>query len=207
MSGERALSLIHNARNRLSSVIARVSQQDAAELHIASAQLASALAILRLEDRDSGIRREEVIPEIFFADLVGEATLLAPPELVTTSASDFSACTFQSWIFDTQLVRLVLIDALMNAWRHARRHVHFEASCRDGELHFGIEDDGPGFPGALLDAFSDSDTPLPRSDGTGLGLRLARRVAMMHSTAGQTGRVLLTNGGATGGARFCLILP
>ncbi|MGE5493609.1 MAG: ATP-binding protein [Actinomycetota bacterium] len=207
MSGERVLALIHNARNRLAAVIGSVSAREAAELYIASSQLASALAILRLEDSECGIRREEADLEVFLSDLGEEAGRLAPPGVSTALEWDFSACPVRSWTFDTQLVRLVLIDALMNGWRHARSRVCLEAACRDGELHFAIEDDGPGFPPALLAASGDAGTRPPAPQGAGLGVKLAERVARLHSIGRREGRVMLSNCGGGGGGRFSLILP
>lgn len=207
MSAERIGSLIHNARNRLCAVIGRLDGQDAAELEIACAQLASAMALLRLKDPEGGIRREEVDLELFFSDVMGEAARLAPPHLHTTGAADFSACPFPCWTFDSQLVRLVLIDGFMNAWRHARQGVRLEAGCRDGELYFTIQDDGSGFPAARLAASGDGTADIPQPHGTGQGLSLARRIAELHSADGQRGRIELANDEAGGGARFSLVLP
>lgn len=207
MSAERIGSLIHNARNRLCAVSGRLDGQEVAELEIACAQLASAMALLRLKDPEGGIRREEIDLELFFSDVMGEAARLAPPHLRTTGAADFSHCPFQYWTFDSQLIRLVLIDGLMNAWRHARQWVRLEAGCRDGELYFAIQDDGPGFPAAWLTASGDADSDLPQPRGTGQGLQLARRIAEQHSAGERKGRIELANDQASGGARFSLILP
>jgi len=207
VSGERIASLIHNARNRLCTVIDRLDEREAAELHVACGQLAGAMALLKLDDPEGGMRREEIDLELFFSDLMDEAARLAPPHLRTTGTADFSACLFRCWTFDSQLIRLVLVDGLMNAWRHARQWVRLEAGCRDGELYFAIQDDGPGFPAAWLAASGNADTDLPKPHGTGQGLRLARRIAEMHSADKRRGRIELANDGASGGARFCLILP
>lgn len=203
MSRERIGSLIHNARNRLTVIMDRLGETETAAVQAAVGQLASALALLRLEDPETSVRREEVDLELFFSDLMGEVACLAPRHLTTSGAGDFSASPFNNcWTFDSQLVRLVVVDALANAWRHARREVRLTASCHDGELHFVVQDDGPGFPAAWLDGATA--TPQPR--GTGHGLDLARHVAGMHESGGRRGHVRLAKGDL-GGAAFSLILP
>lgn len=207
MSKERIASLIHNARNRLCLISGGLAEKRAVEVQAISSQLASAMALLRLDDAERGIQRQEVDLELFISDLMEEVANLAPPHLSTVSTTDLSACLYGSWIFDTELIRLVLVDGFMNAWRYARTRVCLEATCHTGELHFILEDDGSGYPARWLDAWDKPDAAYPAPHGTGHGLRLAERIAKMHSFDGRQGRIKLSNNAKSGGARFCLILP
>ncbi len=198
--------LIHHARNRLVVVADRLAAQgndtDVGEIHRAAEQLAGAMAVLRLEQAAPLLATQEVDLQDFFCELTTEARGLCPPHLKMICRADFSACLFNFWTFDRQLVRLAVLDALMNAWRHAAGTVELAATWQDGELTFTVRDDGPGFSPAYLSANADASIPPPV--GTGNGLRLARKIAEQHTTGGRHGRVSLTN---DGGAVFCLALP
>lgn len=207
MSKERIGSLIHNARNRLWLIGSGLDAKGAAEIQAVSSQLASAMALLRLDALEQGIQSQEVDLGCFVSDLMAEAASLAPAHLSTVDNSDLASCPSSSWNFDIELIRLALIDALANAWRHARTQVSFEVACREGELQFVIQDDGPGYPAPWLEICGNLDGPRPPARGTGHGLHLAWRIAQMHSFAGRRGRIELANNTPTGGARFCLTLP
>lgn len=103
------------------------------------------------------------------------------------------------WICDRELVADCLVNALQNAQRHARGHVHLEATEDGGELRLRVSDDGPGFP---------AEAPA-HADGTrsGVGLFVARRIAELHRRHDRHGTLRLTNGGPLGGAVFDLRLP
>lgn len=207
MNRERIALLLHNARNRLASLCPGATPAQAAEMLGIAGQLSSAMALLRLEGTGPGLHREEVDLEVFFSDLMAEAARLSPAALATEGEADFSGSPFGSWVFDSQLIRVVLMDGLMNAWRHARTKVRLEAGCQGGELRFVIRDDGPGFPPAWLAAAGPGDAARPKARGTGLGLELARHIAGMHGTGPRTGRVELANETEHGGARLSIFLP
>lgn len=201
-----AAELIHNARNRLVAIADRVAvlgnASDVAEIHFAAGQLASAIAVLRLNHGQAALSLDEVDLDYFFADLSSEVQRLSPSHLQTSCRADFSACLFNFWTFDSQLVRLAVIDSMMNAWRYAENRVELQVAWSDGELSFTIRDDGPGFPIVYLAA--DAHHPLPGSIGTGHGLQIAREIAEKHSTQGRTGRICLSN---EPGAVFRMVLP
>ncbi len=106
------------------------------------------------------------------------------------------------WFYDESLVRMLLLDALYNALRHARQNVVLAARQVDDWLEFSVRDDGPGYPAELLGR-QLAMQPLSR-EGTGLGLHLAGRIAAFHTNGGQEGHVELAN---EGGAVFRLRLP
>ncbi|NTV10560.1 MAG: ATP-binding protein [Zoogloea sp.] len=209
MSTARLASLIHHAKNRLAGVIARLEESAAhadeiRELRVIAGELTGVLGLARASDPQAGVSLHEVDLESFFADVAAEARLLAPARLELETTADFSASLFPVWTFDSLLVRCVLLDALDNAWRHAARQVRFEACCRDGMLEFMVRDDGAGFPAAWLASENAPAGRLPEPQGSGEGLRLARRIAALHCLDGRCGEVDIAN---DGGAVFRLKLP
>ncbi len=107
------------------------------------------------------------------------------------------------WFYDENVVRMVLANAVQNAARYARARIVIEVAERDGFLEFLVRDDGNGYRQEVLDDAAGVATPVTRN-GTGLGLRLARRIAEMHENGGRQGRIRLQN---ADGAVFRLLLP
>ena len=104
-------------------------------------------------------------------------------------------------VFDPVHLARAVDNLLDNAVRHAPRggRVRLHAAQREGRLHIGVDDDGPGVPQALrAQLFEPFATG--RADGTGLGLALAREVALAHG--GELVHVPLPQG-----TRFELELP
>jgi hypothetical protein len=66
-------------------------------------------------------------------------------------------------------------------------------------LRICVNDDGPGFSQGFLAA--------PREGQHGVGLFIANRIAGLHVRKGAAGRLVLSNGGALGGALFECFLP
>ena len=94
---------------------------------------------------------------------------------------------------------------LENAVRHTPpgTHVHATVAARDGEVVFGVDDDGPGVPPELRDRVFERFTRGAGDRGSsssGLGLSIVRAVAESHG-----GSVELEEGGP--GARFVVRLP
>ncbi|WP_329053487.1 HAMP domain-containing histidine kinase [Streptomyces violaceus] len=100
----------------------------------------------------------------------------------------------------------VLANLLDNAQRHARSAVTVSVR-REGDLAVvGVADDGDGVPEAdrerIFERFVRLDTARSRDDGgAGLGLAIARDVAVRH------GGTLTAGRGPAGGALFELRLP
>jgi len=102
------------------------------------------------------------------------------------------------WYFDHRLVHMALEAALHNAARFARHRITLDAAVRDGQLVFGIDDDGPGL--GCEDASPQS------AQSTGLGTALCTAVAQAHRCGTRQGSVRLTPR-PEGGTRFELWLP
>ena len=109
---------------------------------------------------------------------------------------------------DFQHVSHVLASMLNNALRHGRHRVLMSAYEHEGYCVFAIEDDGQGYPQALL--IEDWRQPLQAdwaSHRTGLGLFFAAMIARLHKNAHRQGSIILDNQSRLGGARFRMLLP
>jgi signal transduction histidine kinase len=104
-----------------------------------------------------------------------------------------------------QLAR-VLANLLDNAHRHARSRVAVTLRAEDGWAVLGVADDGAGVPPdereRIFERFVRLDDARSRDDGgAGLGLAIARDVALRH------GGTLTVREAPEGGALFELRLP
>ena len=113
------------------------------------------------------------------------------------------------WYMDKELVKGVLLNALNNAYQHARDKIHIVAKQLDQHLELRVEDDGPGFPATMVrSGDADNDVGVNFSTGsTGLGLHFARQAAHLHKNGGSSGHLRVENGGTFGGGCFVLTLP
>ncbi len=110
--------------------------------------------------------------------------------------------------FDRELVGSVVANVIINGIRFAREAIHITAGEEDGQLVISVNDDGPGYPPALIESQSDYVQGInPVSGSTGLGLYFAARIAERHERNGVLGHVQLANGGSLGGGNFKLYLP
>ncbi|WP_295472615.1 HAMP domain-containing sensor histidine kinase [uncultured Pseudomonas sp.] len=110
--------------------------------------------------------------------------------------------------FDRELVGSVLNNVLVNAIRYAQRAIVIRAGEQGGQLTISINDDGRGFPEAMIEQQQTLVQGIdPLNGSTGLGLYFAGHIAALHSRNGVPGRVELANGGELGGALFTLYLP
>jgi len=110
--------------------------------------------------------------------------------------------------FDRELVVGILNSVINNAQRYARQTVRVGCDIDDGYTVLSVDDDGDGFPEAMLDCNEIELGSTSYSSGsTGLGLIFARRIAELHRHRNRSGRVTLSNDGIDGGGRFRLWLP
>lgn len=179
-----------------------LAQARSAAAHVA-AQLTELLALYR---ETQGVLRL-VIDDQNLADFIDDLRQEIAPEVAARAPVRLEwqtevADRLGVWAFDGWQVKLLLTDALRNALRHATSHVVFRLDVEpSGGLRFTVQDDGPGFPAALL-AGTEAE---PNAEGSGLGLRFARLIARRHATPdGRHGHLELTN---DGGARLSLFLP
>jgi two-component system sensor histidine kinase SenX3 len=116
------------------------------------------------------------------------------------------------WHLDEDLVIGVLTHAINNAIHYTRDTVRLAVREVDGWLECRVEDNGPGYPPALLAAGQVAGRATAGgvnflTNSAGLGLYFSGEVAKMHRHRGRHGLVHLENGGAYGGGCFVLRLP
>jgi signal transduction histidine kinase len=160
-----------------------------------SETIASLLAVARGEDQPAS--RTSV------RDVVGALrTAVAPRPGVTLALPDDEAPILQDVALAAPLglaVRAV-VPVLENAVRHAAGRVTVTIVTGERVVDLVVDDDGPGLGSADPDALFESGTREEGSDGAGLGLALARRVA---ETVGGTVAVA----SPSGPTRFVVSLP
>lgn len=196
-----AVLTIHDVKNRLTLVAHDAERRgDARTLHgvlDASATLTRLLAYYKAENGGLAVNVDAKVP----ADLVNELVtdIAHQTDLQIEAAENISQTLC---FYDEALVRMVLLDAIYNALRHAKSRILVSAVDVEQGVVFRVADDGPGYPDKLL------GKPLLMQslsvEGTGLGLYLAQRVAILHSNRDRHGRVDLRN---DNGAIFELFLP
>lgn len=192
---------IHDVKNRLARLAGqaeRKGDRDTVRDALEAARLLTGLLVFyKSETGGLHLNIEAQAP----ADLIDE--LAAEAGAVSTIRIDRQYTTAPPLAFyDPTLVRMVLANALHNAQRHARDRICLGVREEAGFCTFTVHDDGPGFPDSIL-AGQGASAPVSR-EGTGLGLRLAGRIAQLHEHAGCRGSLLLAN---DDGAVFTLRLP
>jgi signal transduction histidine kinase len=116
------------------------------------------------------------------------------------------------WHLDEDLVVGVLSHAINNAIHYTGDTVRLAIGECDGWLELRVEDNGPGYPPALLKAGAIATREAAGgvnflTNSAGLGLYFSSEVAKMHRHRGRSGSLHLENGGAYGGGCFILRLP
>lgn len=116
------------------------------------------------------------------------------------------------WHLDEDLIVGVVSHAVNNAVHYTHDRIRLSLRAHDAVLEIRVEDNGAGYPQALLDAGAAGLSGVAsgidfRTNSAGLGLYFSREVARMHRHRGREGSVRLENGGAFGGGCFILSLP
>jgi signal transduction histidine kinase len=116
------------------------------------------------------------------------------------------------WHVDEDLIVGVVSHAVNNAVHYTRDRILLVAREHDGWLEIRVEDNGVGYPNALLEAGSAAMSGTASgvnflTNSAGLGLHFSREVARMHRHRERSGAVRLENGGPLGGGCFILLLP
>ncbi len=116
------------------------------------------------------------------------------------------------WHFDEDLIIGVLGHAINNAIHYTADTIALSMAVVDGCLELRVEDNGPGYPAALLEAGVSAMSGISSgvnfmTNSTGLGLYFSSEVAKMHKHRQRCGALRLENGGTYGGGCFVLTLP
>jgi len=107
---------------------------------------------------------------------------------------------------DEELLRRLLVNLLQNAVQHSPRGgtVAIDVSPNGSRVYVRVRDSGGGIPDAdrlrIFDRFVQLDSSR-RSEGTGLGLPIAKWIAEVHH-----GSLSLESTGSAG-STFCVVLP
>jgi signal transduction histidine kinase len=111
---------------------------------------------------------------------------------------------------DEDLIVGVVSHAVNNALHYTRDRILLAVREVDGQFEIRVEDNGAGFPPALLAAGTPESGDIGvnfATNSAGLGLYFSSEVARMHQHRGRHGAVRLENGGQLGGGCFILTLP
>lgn len=198
---EIAALTIHDVKNRLAQLAGKAERSgDAETLRIALEAAQTLTELLAFYKSESGILRLDIeahAPTDLIEELSNETSGMGTIAI----EQDCSAAPTLAF-YDETLVRMVLVNALHNALRYARSRITIAAAESDGHVVFRVHDDGAGYPESVL-TDSGASATITR-DGTGLGLRLAKRIAELHENAGKRGTIVLAN---DNGGVFELKLP
>lgn len=198
---EIAALTIHNVKNKLAQLAGRAERNGDAETVRSALEAAQTLTqLLTFYKSESGGLRLDIEAHSP-ADLVGELVRESRGISGLAIEEDCAAAPALAF-YDETLVRMALFNALHNALRFGRSRISVGVRGQDGYCVFTVKDDGGGYPDSIL-ADQGATAPVSRG-GTGLGLRLAGRIAERHENAGLRGAVALSN---DAGAVFELKLP
>jgi signal transduction histidine kinase len=116
------------------------------------------------------------------------------------------------WHFDEDLIIGVVGHAINNAIHYTRDKIRIAIAKVDGCLEIRVEDNGSGYPAAMLEAGVSAMSGAHSgvnflTNSTGLGLYFSSEVAKMHKHRQRSGSLRLENGGQYGGGCFVLTLP
>ena len=116
------------------------------------------------------------------------------------------------WHFDEDLIIGVIGHAINNAIHYTRDKIRIAIAKVDGCLEIRVEDNGSGYPAAMLEAGVSAMSGVHSgvnflTNSTGLGLYFSSEVAKMHKHRERSGSLRLENGGKYGGGCFVLSLP
>ena len=146
----------------------------------------------------------DLMEQVISADRI----LLASKNI--TLVTDFDPALI--WHFDEDLIIGVVGHAINNAINYTKDTIRVAIARVDDCLEIRVEDNGRGYPAAMLDAGVQAMSGVRTgvnflTNSTGLGLFFSSEVAKMHKHRERVGSLRLENGGAYGGGCFVLRLP
>ena len=214
-------SSVHDMKNSIGMLMHQINQlqmeippeqADLGQLHFEAARLNNYLiqlmTLYKVDNQQYQFQSDECYLDEFVEDAVlMNQPILQPWGIVIEQQVDNDLC----WNFDKNLVVGVLGNIVTNVIRYAKAKVKIYAGDSNGELCLRIEDDGPGYPEAMLGQLEKREMGVDYISGsTGFGLYFSVLVAEQPCAAEdptRQGRVVLSNGGELGGGCFELYLP
>jgi two-component system sensor histidine kinase MtrB len=156
------------------------------------------IEISRFDAGRAELRREELDVGSAIADSLAARGWEPGPDLVAVLPAGSTAS------LDRRRLDIIVANLVGNALRHGGPPVEVVLQAGPGDVVLTVTDHGPGIPdemlAAVFDRFTKADTARARSEGSGLGLSIARENARLHG-----GDIVAANTGS--GARFELRLP
>ncbi|MEV6871846.1 HAMP domain-containing sensor histidine kinase [Amycolatopsis sp. NPDC051128] len=156
------------------------------------------IEISRFDAGRAELRREELDVAAAVTETLAARGWEPGAELVAELPSGIAAR------LDRRRLDIVVANLVGNALRHGAPPVEVALREERGDVVLTVTDHGPGIPEEVLprvfDRFAKADTARARSEGSGLGLSIARENARLHG-----GDIVAANTGA--GARFELRVP
>jgi len=214
-------SLIHDMKNSLSMVINTLDelthmpavdisrsvkmialQQEAKRLN---SNLIELLTLYKIENERISANIEEINVGEFLEEVVLDTQAIARTRDVDLT---WSCDPDLDGYFDEGLVRGVLNNLIGNGLRYTHKRLQLVADQQDGYLVLTVQDDGDGFPEAMLEAQDHPDQAMDTGlERTHLGIYFSRMVAELHHNSEQRGYIRLSNDCPLGGGSFSLFLP
>jgi len=112
------------------------------------------------------------------------------------------------WYFDRNLIIGMLNSVINNSYKYTKSIIKINTEIENDYLVISVEDDGGGYPDAMLHAGGEHVPGIDYKTGsTGLGLYFASQIANMHEHKGKRGYITTTNDGISGGGKFCIYIP
>jgi len=205
--GEMSAGIAHEFRNATSTILGYVrlagqTGDPAARARHLAAVGAEAEHVARVTGDFLFFARPERLDlsETEVGPLVAE--IAAEPPAATPPVDVSVEGTFGAAVLDAALFRRAIVNLLRNACEATSGRVVLRGeTAPDGALQVAVEDDGPGVPPDVLPKLF---TPFfsTKESGTGLGLALVAKIAVLHR-----GEVSVGRSAALGGARFALRVP
>jgi two-component system sensor histidine kinase HydH len=204
--GEMSAVLAHEIRNPLASLKGH-AQLLAEKLPAETREHARAERVI-----GEATRLEALTSDLLDFARAGPVELRAadPAQLARTAIADVAEDGFEldtaaapaDWPLDAPRIRQALVNVLQNARQASAegRRPRIRVAEEEAGLIYEVRDFGPGLPAGSADRIFDPFFTT-RTNGTGLGLAVARRVAELHG-----GRITASNH-AAGGAVFRIVLP
>lgn len=115
------------------------------------------------------------------------------------------------WALDRNLIAGVLDNVINNCFRYTKEKVILSAAVENGYLLMRVEDDGTGYPPAML--FNEHNNPDFKkgidfqTGSTGLGIYFSVMVSAMHKNNEKSGFISIANGGTLNGGVFSIFIP
>ena len=209
---KNSLFLLIQSIEALSDALPRdnsVAQTQVANVHYEASRLntnlVQILSLYRAELESLPITVDECFVRDLIEDVVGSNTLYVERKHIDI---ELDIEDDLNWYLDQELIYLLLNDVIINAMRYGTSKIRVSAKVDDEYLNIKVEDDGRGYPDAMLSKSDETLTEFELSQGrTGLGLFFAKLIAKAHSQGDRVGNIQLSNGGNYGGSVFEVKIP